>query len=341
MYRKERSQANKNKRGKISGASAPVLGLGHEPVSRDIRRSRRRLFIIIGIVVVIILGILAIPYYQNYIAPFNRTIITVDDIQISMRYFLDRTRLAGSDPMSMLQSLTNELVIKIMAPQYGIQVTDVDIDNELRSLASGGTDNISDVEFKEWYRQQLNDNKISDSQYREIISIGLLTSRLHEYLAERVPPTTEQVHLHVIVVGTYEEAQVVMARLQAGEDFSNVAREVSVDMESKDSGGDLGWLAPVTLTNYASLISALDVNEISAIIPYYSPLSTSTAAPDYYYIFMVSEKDSARRLDDDDLQIFKAMALDLWLSEEITNHAISYNFDNEIYAWLNWQLEKQ
>jgi len=341
---KEKSRANKKKTGKSLGEPVPVSGRHHEPGAKDVKRSRRQIFIIVGIVVAVILGIFAPFYYLNYVKPFNRTIITVDNVQISMRYFLERTRLANSDPLSMLDSLTSELVIKIMAPQYGIQVTDADIDSALRSMASGGTGDISDIEFEEWYRQMLNDNKVSDSLYREIVGASLLASRLQTYLAERVPTVAEQVHLHMIVVLSYEEAQAAEARLEAGEDFATVAREVSIDSGAKENGGDQGWLPPLMLSDYQSLVEALDIGEVSAIIPYYSSSSQSTSSssstPSAYYIFMVSEKDSARQLTEEHRQILQARALELWLLAEIPNHTITYNFNSEIYAWINWQLEK-
>jgi parvulin-like peptidyl-prolyl isomerase len=343
MPKKERPRSNKKTTGKQLSESAPVSGRRHELRSETIQksRSRRQLFIIVGIIVVVILGILAIPYYQNYIAPFNQTVITVDNVQISMKYFLERTRLAGSDPMSMLQTLTEEQVIKLMAPQYGIQVTGTDIDQKLRNMASDGTGDISDIEFREWYRQQLNTNKVSDSQYRELVSISLLTSRLQAYLAERIPTVAEQVHLHMIAVLTYEEAQKVEERLKAGEDFASVAREVSIDTSSKDKGGDLGWLPPA-VSVFADQITALEVNKISPPMAYYSQTqaTTGTQTPDFYYILMVSEKDSARQVDDNYMEILKARALELWLPGEIQNHVIKYNFNSEIYAWVNWQLQK-
>jgi hypothetical protein len=341
MSRKELSRFNKKKTGRELSNSDPISGLQHKPDAKEVKRNRRQRFIIVGVVIIVILGILAISFYQHYISPFNRTIITAENLQISMRYFLERTRLAGSDPLTMLESLTNELVIKIMAPQYGIEVTDSDIEKELRNMASGGTGNISDVEFNEWYRQVLNDNEASDSQYREIVGIRLLTSRLQEYLAERVPTVAEQVHLHVVVVQGYKEAQDVVARLDAGEDFATVAQELSIDTISKDNGGDLGWLPPA-ISIYEEQIAALEINEISPIIPYYSQSSTTTNStePDLCYIFMVSEKDNSRPLTEEHRQILQAQALERWLVTEIPKHNITYNFNSEIYAWLIGQLEK-
>jgi foldase protein PrsA len=51
----------------------------------------------------------------------------------------------------------------------------------------------------------------------------------------------EQVHLRHILVASEEEARRVLARLKAGEDFAQVAREVSLDKATAEKGGDLGW----------------------------------------------------------------------------------------------------
>ena len=304
------------------------------------QRRRSHLFIVIGAAVIVALGIMAVPYYQNYVAPFNMAVVTVDDTQISMRYFLKRIKLSGSDPMTVLNNLTGEQVIKLAAPQYGIQVTDADIDKQLRSMAGGGVDNISEAELREWCRQQLNENNLSDSQYRDLVRTDLLASRLQGYLAKRTPTLAERVHLNAIVVQTYEEAQKVVARLKAGESFSSVAREVSIDTSSKDKGGDLGWLPPAVLP-FSAQISVLNINEVSEPIPYSSKPMSSFSPADEYLILMVSEKDSLRQLDANDLKILQSRALELWLPGEIQKHSIKYNMNSEILSWVERQLQKK
>ncbi len=77
------------------------------------RKGKQTAYIIVGLVVAVILIIFGVFYYQTYVAPFRRVIISVDTVQIRMDYFLQRTRLANSDPMSMLQQLTEEQLIKV------------------------------------------------------------------------------------------------------------------------------------------------------------------------------------------------------------------------------------
>ena len=290
---------------------------------------------------VVILAILSIPYYTYYIAPYNRTVIAVDNSEVSMRDFLERTRLAGVDPMSMLQTLTEEQLVKLMAPRYGLQVTDADVDNMLMNLASGGTGEVSEVEFEEWYRQRLNDSGLSDSQYREIVHARLLISRLKVYLAERVPTAAEQVHLHAIAVPTYDEALEVAARLEAGEDFAGVARELSIDTGSRENGGDMGWL-PAAASVFEEQLAALAVDQVSPPLPYYPQTGApaSNAMPEAYYILRVSEKDGARQLEEAHREVLQLRAFERWFLEESRNHTITYDFDSETYAWMRWQLQK-
>lgn len=309
------------------------------------RKGKQTAYIIVGIVIAVILIIFGVFYYQSYIAPFRTVVITVDSIQIRMDYFLERTRLSSSDPMSMLQSLTNEQLIKLGAPRYGITVTDEDIDRELRLTASG-SDNITitEAEFKEWYRQQLNTTKLSNTRYRELIGLSLTAARLQEYVAQHTPTAVEHVHLHLIVVTTYDEAVKVSDRLKAGENFATVAREVSLETDSKEKGGDIGWI-PRGVTTFDYTAFSLDIGQVSDPLPYTADTSDASSGPSAYFIIMVSEK-GVREVESQYLSSVQALAFQNWLTEETARHEVSYHglkggsFDSYTYAWINLQLAK-
>ena len=324
------SQARKKRRADTrAAAKAP----DSKAIDSD-RKGRRAGFIIASLVIAVILVVVGVFYYQEYVAPFRRTIITVDNISIDMGSFLKRCRLAGADPMSMLEVLTQEQIIKLEAPRHVGEVSPEDINQELRRIASGGSGDITESEFEEWYRQQLNEARLSDSEYKESIGTSVLRARLHEYLAERVPTVAKQVHLHAITVETYKKAEKVRARWEAGEDFADLAREVSLDEQSKEKGGDLGW-APVDILAYGFgfAVSNLGVGEVS------QPIQLEEEGG--VYLLMVSEKADARELDEESLQVLRGQALQNWLRQEMQFHEVRYNFDSEIYAWLNWQLSKK
>lgn len=319
---------------------------GKVPSSKAIavdRKGRRTAFIIASVIIVLILIIVGVSYYFREDARYKRrTIITVDDISINMDYFLMRTRLAGDDPMKMINTLTNEQLIKIVAPQYVTEISPEDIDQELRGIARGESETISESESKEWYRQLLNEIGLSDSEYKEIVATSLLASRLHEYLAERVSTVAEQIHLHAIAVKTYEDAEEIRARWEAGEDFADLAREVSLDEVSGEKGGDFGWLPRGVLVSpgFDQIAFSLNIGDVSEPLPYVSD-PTSAESEIFYYLLMVSEKAEAREIDENPLQILKAKVLDDWLLEEIKSHEVEWNYNSEINAWINWQLAKK
>ncbi|MBI4304007.1 MAG: peptidylprolyl isomerase [Chloroflexi bacterium] len=299
--------------------------------------TRRTLITVVSVIVAIMLIIIGGVYYQTSVAPFRRAIIKIDNVPITMDYLIKRARVSGSEPMSMIESLSNELLIRIAAPQLGIDLTPQELDKELRILASGGTENMTDQEFKEWYRQRLNESKLSDSEYKEIVRTGILGTRLQEYLATKVPTVAEQVHLNAMVLDTYDNAQKARARIKAGETFANVVKEVSLDEQSKQDGGDAGWLPRGVMdSSLESVIFNLKVGEVSEATPYSQDPSSGVSV---YYLFMISEKAN-REVAPEFMEVLKGSALQRWLAEEKQYHDIQYNFDSEIYAWLNYQLAK-
>ena len=57
-------------------------------------------------------------------------------------------------------------------------------------------------------------------------------------------PPVNEVHARHILVKTKEEALDVVKRLDAGEDFTKLANELTTDPSGKTTGGDLGYFAP-------------------------------------------------------------------------------------------------
>ncbi|AZV58804.1 peptidylprolyl isomerase [Clostridium sp. AWRP] len=76
-------------------------------------------------------------------------------------------------------------------------------------------------------------------------SVKITDKQVKDYYNANKDKYTEQpdkMHLAHILVKTKDEAQKVKARLDKGEDFAKVAKEVSQDTVTKDKGGDLGFV---------------------------------------------------------------------------------------------------
>jgi hypothetical protein len=295
-------------------------------------------YIVVSVIIALVVGLVGVAYYQQYIGPFRRTVINVDGIQVSMGAFLDRARLSGSGGIGTLQAITNEYLIKAGATRYGISVTREDVDRELRSAAAGG-DNITvnDAEFREWYRQLLNESKMTDAKYRSNVHNSLLSTRLQEYLARQIPAELEHAHVFGIFAVTYEEIAKVRERIAGGEDFGAVAREVSIDEATKEKGGELAWVPQgvMVMTNMDPFM--LNIGEVSDALAV--PSGDPNTAPSAYYVIMVTEKET-RVVDPANLPEIENRRFQQWLADETKQHVVKWDYNSEIDAWVNWQLSK-
>jgi len=207
-------------------------------------RGRKKAVITAIIAVIVISVVTIVIIYESRRAPFRISVLTVNDNSIKMSYFLKRLYWSRGDAAGTLQALTNEEIIKQTAPYppYNLKITPSEVDQFLKEIASkkGGLTN--EHEFEAWYHQQLEDTRLSDLEYREILLSRMLRQRMTLYLKERVSTVTEQVHLYMIVQESTSDALLVKKRIDSGEDFFIIAGQVNVDPSLKAQGGDLGWL---------------------------------------------------------------------------------------------------
>ncbi len=301
---------------------------------------RTKILAITAVVVVIVGAIAGTAIYRKQIAPFQTTVLIVNNTEIEMGYFLKRVRMSGQEPLAVLQALAFEEIIKQVAPKppYRIGVSEADVDLTIRQSARGENRSITDDEFAEWYRQRLNEIRLSDAEFRDLTRESMLRARLTAYLAERTPTVVEQVHLYAITLRSLDDAQEVKASIDAGEDYFELARELNSDETLKEKGGELGWFARGALAPNLARIAFdnLDVGEVS------DPLRFGGQT---FAIFMISERDAAREIDEASLEIIKSRVLDVWLAAEFRNQHVEYHgfnngFDSETDAWIKWQLEK-
>jgi peptidyl-prolyl cis-trans isomerase C len=82
-----------------------------------------------------------------------------------------------------------------------------------------------------------------------------------EYETQVASLAKQEYHARHILVATEPYAQNVVARLEKGEKFEDVAKKESMD-SSKDSGGDLGWFTPERMVKpFAEAVVAMKPGE--------------------------------------------------------------------------------
>lgn len=155
--------------------------------------------------------------------------------------------------------------------------------------------------------------RYSEAAFRRLFESDLYRRKLNEVFEAEVPLTAEQVHASHILVATEDEAKKVIERLQAGEEFAALAKELSTDTSNKDTGGDLGWFPRGRMvTEFENAAFALQPGQTS------DPVQTTYG----YHIVHLIEHDASRALDEDTLAQARSSALDDWLSAQRKSDAV-------------------
>jgi parvulin-like peptidyl-prolyl isomerase len=211
---------------------------------------------------------------------------------------------AGLDPADCpalaLQSLIEQRVVEQAALAAGITVTDSEVESALSQIVSG-------LGGPEAYQVWLTANLYTDDEFREALRRERLRARMAEQVMAQVGGAAEQVHAQAILVGDEAAAQTLLAQIQGGADFAQLALAYSLDLSTRAAGGDLGWFPRGVLTapEVEEAAFALQPGETSGVIR--SALG--------WHIVQTLERDPARPLSPGAAQTLRARAYRLWLDE--------------------------
>lgn len=200
----------------------------------------------------------------------------------------------------LLQGMIDTALIEQEAAGLGATLSDAELDAQVQSdIETGG----GEAAFQEW----LQVTGLTRDDYREMLRESMLSQRVMEVVTAEVGETAEQVHVRHIVAESQEAALEIRTMLLEGADFVALARERSIDLATKDNGGDLGWfprgLVAVELENAAF---GLQPGQTSDVIQ----------LGEGYHIIQLVERQAAYPLSPE-MQLDLRLALfDEWLAEK-------------------------
>lgn len=197
-----------------------------------------------------------------------------------------------------LEAMIDGVLIEQGAAGLGITITEEEVTSQLEAdVATGG----GEAAFDEW----LQATGQTRDDYKEMLRQSLLGQRVMEAVTAGVPAEAEQVHVRHILVGTEEEAREVAGLLAGGADFVELARTRSLDVATRDNGGDLGWFPRgLVAPELETAAFALQPGQISDVIQ----------LGEGYHILQVVEREAARPLSiDEQIQLRQAL-FEEWLA---------------------------
>ncbi|MGB2827536.1 MAG: peptidylprolyl isomerase [Dehalococcoidales bacterium] len=199
------------------------------------QKKRQRIILASGIfVIVLALAFVGVGWYLSQYKPMRETVIKVNGTEFAMDYYVEMLKLEGAYHSvpdlsyvadSALQNIQRNELLRQGALELGFSVADEEVVKELR------------------------ENDLPDkAAYRDLVRQQLLTDRLLDaHFDAQVPLFAEQRQVMAMMLESKSQALDVRSRLEDGEDFSELAEELSLEPLSRTKGGDLGWVPRIIL----------------------------------------------------------------------------------------------
>ena len=236
--------------------------------------------------------------------------ITQEEYQQEIQRYQDGLRKAGATPppdeeqkQQVLDELINQLLLKQGAVEAGYTISAEEIQSRLDQLAQqlGGQEALTAWQKSNFYTGPI---------FRNAFERSIYATWMRDKLTAEVPLTAEQVHVQQIRVLSESKAQGILAQLNSGTDFSDLAAQY--DRLTK---GDLGWFPRGYLTQPAVEEAAFTQQPGT----YSGVIKTHVG----YHIIKVLELDAQHALTPDALKFMQQQAIQNWLAERKTSADIN------------------
>ena len=232
--------------------------------------SKQSLSIIAGL---ILLNIVTVLYFimgtGNSKENTTEIVATVGDAEITQADWIDKLKaLHGKE---VLEAMINEEVILQLAKAHELTVSD----NELRieavvqQVLYGIGENASSLKNYDDFNKNLEIAVLMEKILTKDVVITDQEAELYYKNNKSLGDLSDVYHLSHILVPTEGEANEVIAELNDGADFADVALKKSMDRYTADKGGDLKYLlidSEALPEEYKGIVTALKPGEWSQAV---------------------------------------------------------------------------
>lgn len=159
-----------------------------------------------------------------------------------------------------LEQMIDQELTRQAAAEMGVSISDAELEASIEDIIeqSGG---------QEGFDQSLEGMGTTYDDFRQMLLDQLLAEAVYSAVTASISPVAEQVHARHVLLPTREEAEEVLARLQAGEDFAYLAREYSEDISSRENGGDVGFFPRGVMPPEVEEVAfSMEIGETSEIV---------------------------------------------------------------------------
>ena len=309
---------------------------------RDERTVRIALIGGAAVLLVFVLGLLGWRWYdQNFRVPEKVVIRVGEDHEYKLKYYSDRlypyvqtvaqtgTSVAIAE-QQLLRILEDEALVRIIAAERGITVTDEEITNEIAAqlgVSAGGAGS----SFDTLYRQRLQTVAMSNENYRRWTESQVYADKVTDALIADLGDTTEMVTLRAVVSASEADALAIKERIEGGEDMGTVAQTESTDLQSRQNDGLFDPEPPQLLPE--SVQEAIDGLEAGATLV--GPIQVQQN----WWIFRIEERDPDATPSETQKNQLGGILLEEAAGQKRTEVTITRNITADDLRWAEQHAE--
>ncbi len=294
----------------------------HSTIGRQLAGRSPQFYATVGVFLLLFaaVAVVGFGFLSDYLAKQGRpesTAVQVGNAKYTVREFTERlksyvTQQGGARSQAaayqnafpgIANQLIQEAVIVQFASEKDVSATDDDVNAEVAKRAGIKAD---DANFQARYQEEVTKSGLQEPEYRKMITAAVLAQKLTDVFKAEVPAAAESVHYRQIVVADQAAADDIKAKIEAGADFAQLAKDRSTDTQTKDTGGDQGWV-PRGIFEAAveNTIFDLDINQVTTY-----PTSSDI------YVLQALEKDPQHTIADDQKGTLANKALGQWITDK-------------------------
>ncbi len=242
-----------------------------------------------------VIGLTAVLALSGAAVADDDVVATVAGEDITRAEFIDA--LEEQAGAMILQQMIMERLLEQRKQELGVELTDEDFEEFMGRIVQqlGGPQGL---------QQFLMENQMTMEQLEEQIYFNMLLTELaeaevdvtdeeiEEYFEENKEQfdVPEQIKASHILVDTREEAEELKLRVEAGEDFAELAAEHSLDPGSGPQGGDLGFFGRgMMVPEFEDTAFVMDISEMDI-----------TESDFGWHLIKVTDKTEAKEADLED-----------------------------------------
>lgn len=297
------------------------------------RRDRTILMGTIGVLAAVAVIVLVGLYITVYRPP-RATVATIDGRSVTAGDAVDRasfymvseggafSRDVSDVAQVGVDRLVRDAVLLKVAPSLVGDVTDTDADAKAREVLG----NLEGDAYAEALQGVLQRAGIDRGQYREILKSRMVSDRLKDKFRSELPEAADQRHVLRVRTPSLVNAERVIERAKAGEDFARLGAQYGADRTTEV---DQGWIPEeLLLPDARQALAGLVAGDVSA--PSMSGL--------FFDVYKVVEVQQGRPLSDEQKDNLAQRRVDNWVKDQESQVNVTRDLSADESKWITAQV---